>query len=80
MSRPGVLRNARELVKGLPEQSRAQYDDRGPERIRTTAAGLENMLKRYLATGITSIKDREATPEQEIPVYTQIEGSRTACP
>jgi predicted amidohydrolase YtcJ len=67
----GVLRNARQLLKGLPEGSRAQYSAEGlSENERLDA--LEKMLKLYVASGITSIKDREATPQQEIPLYTKL--------
>ncbi|MGE5646010.1 MAG: amidohydrolase [Acidobacteriota bacterium] len=67
----GVLRNARGLLKGLPEGSRAQYSTEGlTENERLDA--LEKMLKLYVAAGITSIKDREATPEQEIPLYMKL--------
>jgi predicted amidohydrolase YtcJ len=67
----GVLRNARSLLTNPPLPARAQYSSEDlTEEERLQA--LEGMLKKYMAAGLTSIKDREATPQDEIPRYEKL--------
>lgn len=66
----GILRNARSLLKGVPDR-RAQHPAEGLTEEQKAQA-LERMLKMYVAAGITSIKDREANTGQEIPLYQKL--------
>ncbi|MDQ2949057.1 MAG: amidohydrolase [Acidobacteriota bacterium] len=59
----GILRNGQSLLKGLKIET--GFSDR--EKLQA----LEDMLKRYLAAGITSIGDRALTPDQ-IAIYQKL--------
>ena len=59
----GILRNGQSLLKGLKIDS--NFSD--SERLQS----LEDMLKRYVAAGITSVGDRALTPDQ-IAIYQRL--------